>query len=114
LPSMLSHDPEMIRAHANDPLIHYKISARLFLEFQKMRGSLSRSAPQLSVDALLLQGGQDPVASPTGSTRWAREAPPGRLTVRLYPGFLHEVLHESERAKVLADLGEWLNAKLAS
>jgi len=111
LPSMLSHDPEMIHAHANDPLVHYKISARLFLEFQKIRASLARSAPRLSSDALLLQGGNDPVAAPSGATRWAREATPGRLTLRLYPGFLHEVLHETERARVLADLGDWLDLK---
>lgn len=113
LPSMLSHDQEMIRAHANDPLIHYQISARLFLEFQKVRGELARSAADLPVDALLIHGGEDPVASPTGATRWARGAAPGRLTVRLYPGFLHEVLHETDRAKVLADIGEWLDAKVS-
>jgi len=112
LPSMLSRDPEMIFAHANDPLIHYKISARLFLEFTKMRGALARSASRLPIPTLLLQGGDDPISAPAGAARWAREAAPGRLTLHPYPGFLHEVLHEAGRARVLADLADWLEAAL--
>lgn len=112
LPSMLSQDQEMIRAHSHDPLVHYRISARLFLEFQRMRALLSKSAGELPVMTLLLHGDADPISAPAGSARWAREAPAGRLTVRNYPGFLHEVLHEKERASVLADLGDWLEATL--
>ena len=113
LPSMLSHDQEMIRAHANDPLVHYKISARLFLEFQRVRAALARSARELPVNALLIHGAEDPIAAPAGAARWAREAAPGRLTLRIYPGFLHEVMHEADRATVLSDLGDWLDATLA-
>jgi len=109
LPSMLSHDQAMIRDHMNDPLVHYRISARLFLEFQRVRAALTRNAPELPVDTLLLQGGSDPISAPAGATRWARSAAPGRLRLCLYPGFLHEVLHEAERARVLADLGDWLD-----
>ena len=109
LPSMLSSDQEMIRAHASDPLVHYRISARLFLEFQRMRAALSRSAPKLAVDTLIIQGSSDPIAASAGATRWAREATTGRLTLNVYPGFLHEVLHETQRAKVLTDIGDWLD-----
>ena len=109
LPSMLSSDQEMIRAHASDPLVHYQISARLFLEFQRMRAALSRSAPQLAVDTLIIQGSSDPIAASAGATRWAREATTGRLTLNVYPGFLHEVLHETDRARVLTDICDWLD-----
>jgi len=109
LPSMLSSDQEMIRAHASDPLVHYRISARLFLEFQRMRAALSRRAPELAVDTLIIQGASDPIAASAGATRWARGATTGRLTLNVYPGFLHEVLHESERARVLTDICDWLD-----
>lgn len=112
LPSMLSQDQEMVRAHSHDPLVHYRISARLFLEFQRMRALLSKRASELPVLTLLLHGDADPISAPAGSARWAAGAPAGRLTVRVYPGFLHEVLHEKERASVLSDLGDWLEATL--
>ena len=34
------------------------------------------------------------------------------VTIRLYPGGRHEMLNEKERAKVSADLLEWINARI--
>jgi lysophospholipase len=113
LPTMLSHDQEVVRAHAVDPLVHYRISARLFFEFQRMRYALIRSAPKLSVPTLILHGGADPIAAVAGSERWARTAPAGRVTLRVYPGLLHEILNEVERPRVLSDLGGWLEGVMA-
>jgi len=108
LPSMLSHDQAVVREHMDDPLVHYRISARLFYEFQMMRASLQRRAPELKTPTLILHGGDDPIASPEGSERWARLAPPGLVTVRLYPGLFHEVLNEVERDEIIAAMIEWL------
>jgi alpha-beta hydrolase superfamily lysophospholipase len=108
LPSMLSRDPEVVRAHSVDPLVHYKISARLFFEFQRMRMELIRRAGDLPVDTLIIHGGADPISSVVGAQRWAARAPEGRVTCRLYPGLLHEVLNELEREEVMRDVLEWL------
>jgi len=108
LPSMLSHDPEVVREHAIDPLVHYRITARLFLEFQAMRSMLRKRARDLSIPALLLHGGADPIAAPEGTQRWAEAAPPGIVTLRLYPGLYHEVLKEVGREKIIASTIDWL------
>ena len=108
LPSMLSHDPEVVREHAMDPLVHYRISARLFLEFQSMRSSLRKHARELSVPTLLLQGGADPIAAPEGTVQWAKSAPPGIVTLRLYPTLYHEVLKELGRDDIIASMIDWL------
>jgi len=108
LPSMLSHDQAVVREHMEDPLVHYRISARLFYEFQMMRASLQRRAPELKIPTLILHGGDDPIASPEGSERWARLTPPGLVTVRVYPGLFHEVLKEVERDEIIAAMIEWL------
>jgi len=34
------------------------------------------------------------------------------LTVKLYPGGRHEMFNETNRDEVLADLAEWLDARL--
>ncbi|MGE5178977.1 MAG: lysophospholipase [Bacteroidota bacterium] len=109
LPSMLSRDAEIVRAHSLDPLVHYRISARLFFEFQRMRAELVRRAPELPVDTLIIHGGADPISSVVGAQRWAARAPEGRVTCRLYPGLLHEVLNELERVEVMRDVMGWLD-----
>jgi len=109
LPSMLSRDPEIVRAHSIDPLVHYRISARLFFEFQRMRMELIRRAADLPVDTLIIHGGNDPISSVVGAQRWASRAPKGRVTCRLYPGLLHEVLNELERKDVMRDVVGWID-----
>lgn len=113
LPSMLTHDQEIVRIHASDPLVHYKISARLFLEFQAMRASLQRRVKELRTPTLLLHGQSDPIADSRGSEAWAQAAPKGLVTLRLYPGLLHEVLNEVGRAGIIASMIDWLDAKPA-
>jgi alpha-beta hydrolase superfamily lysophospholipase len=108
LPSMLSHDQAVIREHMEDPLVHYRITARLFFEFQMMRAALQRRAPELKVPTLILHGGEDPVAVAAGSERWAQLAPPGMVDVRVYPGLYHEVLNELERDDIIAAMIDWL------
>jgi acylglycerol lipase len=108
LPSMLSHDQAVVREHMEDPLVHYRISARLFYEFQTMRASLQRRAGDLKTPTLILHGGDDAIAAPEGSERWARLAPAGMVTVRVYPGLFHEVLKEVERDEIIASMIEWL------
>lgn len=108
LPSMLSHDAEVVREHAMDPLVHYKISARLFLEFQAMRATLRRRAGDVPIPTLLLHGGADPIADPEGTKRWAEAARTGMVTLRLYPALYHEVLKEVERESIIASMIDWL------
>ena len=106
-PSMLSRDPEVIRAHRADPLVHRRISARFYLEYIRTRTRLSALAPELAVPTLVIQGGDDPVASAAAAGRWAAAAPPGRITFRLYPGLLHEVLNELEGPGILEEAADW-------
>lgn len=108
LPSMLSHDPAMVRAHMDDPLVHYKISARLFFEFNGMRTALLKTAPRLTIPTLILQGGEDPIAAPEGTVRWAGQAPGALVTLRLYPDLYHEVLCEIGRDENIASMIDWL------
>ena len=111
-PSLLSHDPEIIRAHRADPYVHFRISARLFLELQKMRRALAKVAAKHSIPTLLLQGGADPVSSCAGCSLWAKSAKPGLVTYREYPGLLHEVLNEPESAAILDEIVTWLKQVL--
>lgn len=106
-PSLLSRDPEVVRAHRADPLIHHRISARLYIEFLKAQQAAARRAREMTVPTLIIQGERDPVASAPAAERWAAAAPPGRVTFRVWPGCLHEVLNEPEGPRVLEEVAVW-------
>jgi len=107
-PSLLSHDPEIIRAHRADKLVHFRISARLFLEFTRMRRALTSVAATHAIPTLIIQGGADPVTRCTGCAAWAKSAKAGLVTYREYPGLFHEVLNEVEGPAILDDVILWL------
>jgi alpha-beta hydrolase superfamily lysophospholipase len=111
-PSLLSHNPEVVRAHRADPLVHHRVSARLYIEYVRMRGRLSDRAGSLAVPTLVLQGGSDPVASAPAAARFTERAPRGTATMRLYPGLFHEVLNEYEGPAILEEMGAWLEHAL--
>jgi lysophospholipase len=113
-PSLLSHDPEIIRAHRSDPYVHFRISARLFLEFQAMRRALAKVALAHSIPTLLVQGGNDPVTSCLGCAQWAKAAKPGIVTYKEYPGLFHEVLNEPEGGAILDEISAWLTQVLGA
>ena len=108
LPSMLSHDPEVVRAHNEDPLVHYLMSAKLFFEFRGVSDTLRKSAGRLAVPTLILHGTGDVVSSALGSERWARLAPEGMADLRLYPGLYHEILNEPEGPAIAREIAAWL------
>lgn len=114
LPSMLSHDQAIVRAHMEDPLVHYRITARLFLEFQFMRASLMKRVGDLKTPTLVLQGGEDHVADPAGTQKWVKMAPKGLVELRFYPGLYHEVLAEVGRTEIIASLIDWLETPCAA
>src|SRR5262245_47211969 len=111
-PSMLSHDPEVVREHRSDPLVHYRISARLFLEFTATRRALARQARDLPVPTMIIQGTDDPVTRASASARWAAAAGVERVRYREYPGLLHEVLNEPAGPAVVEEIATWLKGVL--
>jgi len=112
-PSLLSHDPEVIRAHRADPLVHFRISARLFLELQRMRRYLAGIAASNTIPTLIVQGGADPVSSCAGCAAWAKSAKDGLVTYREYPGLFHEVLNEPQGPAILDGIIVWLKETLS-
>lgn len=111
--SKISHDPDVVRAYREDPLVHDRITARLarFI-VDGARDALER-AGTLAVPTLLLVAGDDRLVPVAASRRFAQRAPRERIVERVYDGLWHELFNESEpaRGRVFADLGAWLDAR---
>ena len=108
---VLSHDLQVEAAYHNDPLVHYRASVRLYTEILETFAQLPRLLPEIRVPTLVLEAGEDRLAS----TDTVRRLFPliGSQDKRLivYEGYYHEVLNEVERPRVRQDLLDWLRAR---
>lgn len=106
--ALLSRDPQVVEAYRHDPLVHDRISARLYRETIGRGKDLIALAPQLRTPFLLLHGEADGLIDPRGSAQFFRRATGGLGTYRSYPGLYHEIFNEPEREQVFADILDWL------
>ncbi|MEV5650300.1 lysophospholipase [Nocardia sp. NPDC052254] len=107
--AMISRDPEVIRAYDSDPLVHRgKLPARTATEILRGAEFVLGHLDALRVPTLVMHGGDDALAIPTGADRIEAGAAATDLTVLRYPGLYHEIFNEPEQQRVLDDLVRWL------
>ena len=108
----LSRDPEVVKAYQSDPLVHGKISPRLYFDFNEARQRCMRDARQLSVPTLLLQGMADRMVDPKGALEFAASATHGVVRFVTHKETYHEIFNDHGREAVIRDLAAWLDAAL--
>lgn len=114
-PEDLSNDPAEVQAYRDDPLVHDRITPRLFREMQRAMDAAVRDLPRIRVPAALVMiPGADPVVDPP-TTREVAVALRAftSVDVREYPGLFHEPLHDTGRETVSADLLAWVAERIA-
>lgn len=104
----ISHDPAVVRAYMDDPLVSQKVSARWYAEMMKAMKIARREAGSLSVPMLLMQSGADRLVDPSAPARWAAAAPDGHVELVTWDGFYHEMLNEPEKDRVRSRILDWL------
>ena len=104
----LSHDAEVVRLYDNDPLVHDKISACLFVGMYEAGLWALDHAPELARPLLLMHGGADPITSAEASRQFADKAG-CNVTLRIWDGLYHEIHNEPEQAQVFKFMIEWLD-----
>jgi alpha-beta hydrolase superfamily lysophospholipase len=111
--SGLSHDPAVVEAYANDPLVfHNKTPARLAAEMLKTMTKVTDKIGKISLPFIVVQGSQDRIVDPAGATMLYEHAGSTDKTIKVYEGFYHEIHNEPERDKEFKDLEAWLSAHL--
>ena len=109
----ISHDPEVVKAYVNDPLVfHGKTPARLASEMLKGMQRVTAEVDKISLPFITVQGGQDKLVDPAGAQMLYDRAGSKDKTIKVYPGMYHEVFNEPERAVVLKDVETWLAAHI--
>jgi alpha-beta hydrolase superfamily lysophospholipase len=108
----MSRDPEVLAGRSRDPLVHDRISPRLYFAFNEARQRVMRDARRLQVPALLLHGAADRVVEPIGSLEFTAAAPHGMVRLFTYKDGYHEVFNDPTRDQAIKDLLGWLDAVL--
>lgn len=108
-PTFLSHDPKIVQAYRDDPLVHDRICARLG-GFVANEGTRVRErAASWPVRTLLLYAGDDRLVDPAGSEAWSALAPRPLVTSHRFESFYHEIFNEPGAEPVFKALGDWLD-----
>jgi acylglycerol lipase len=107
-PSYLSRTPGVAEAYVADPLVSTTVSARWFTEVVRAQADTLARAPELAVAALVMQSGDDHLADPAATRRWASAAPAHLVEYVEWPGFYHEMFNEPERDQVFKRMEAWL------
>jgi len=111
-PQSLSHDPQVVEAYLADPLVHDRVTARLFTEMTATMQSTLDGAGRLSIPCLVMHGGADPICNPEGSRAFHERLGVADRTLLRYDGFFHEIFNEIGKEKPLADMRDWLLARI--
>jgi alpha-beta hydrolase superfamily lysophospholipase len=104
----LSHDQAVVTAYANDPLVHDKISARLFVTIYESGLWALEHAAEFPLPLLLMHGAADPITSARASQEFARKAG-DKVTIKVWDGLYHEIHNEPEKAEVFKVMLGWLD-----
>ncbi len=107
-PEDLSHDPAVVRGYRADPLVHQRVTPRLFAEVNRAISRAYERADAFRAPVLFLLPGADRIVDTERSLAFSRAVASEDATVRVYPDFFHEVLLERDRRLALEDVKSWL------
>ncbi len=109
--SKFSRDPKVVASIKNDPLVFDgKGPARTASELLGAIETLREKAGEITVPLLSLHGTEDQVTPPTGSAWLVEHVSSKDKTHHAFPGLVHDLVHEPERAQVIEVILAWLDA----
>lgn len=112
-PALLSHDPERVADYQDDPQIFSTMTPRLWHEVSDAADRLFERSDRIAVPLLMLLAGDDRIVDTSRSMELARSLTAEDVTTRVLTGYYHEVLQETDRVAVMAEILDWMEARLS-
>lgn len=106
-PKELTQDANEIKSHNEDPLNHYRISLKLFLEFSEFGLFALRNKHKVNLPVLILHGRKDTITSYRASQEMGRNS--SNISVKIFKNCYHALHHELDRSLVFDSILKWLN-----
>lgn len=109
----LFREPEERRSYDDDPLVHRRISARLWGEMLRNSERLSSGTARVAVPVLVQLPGEDRVVNSAATLRVVERL--GDLAVvREYPDAYHALFHDPRAGEARTDVIHWLEDRLSN
>lgn len=112
-PVDLTRDAAVVRAYEDDPLVHDRMSARLFVDLMAAGAYAIEHAPTFPAPLFLAHGTADRLTAAPATETFAQRMGSG-CTLKLYDGWYHELHHEPEKQTFFDDLAAWMDPILAA
>ena len=106
-PAAVSRIPEVVEAYRTDPLVHSKISSRLYAEWSRAAAENLERAGDIRIPFLILAGSADPLVDPAGSAELHRRSP-AMSELQILDGRYHEPFNDLGSDEVFGLLANWL------
>jgi alpha-beta hydrolase superfamily lysophospholipase len=109
----ISRDPAVRQAYVNDPLVHNKISARLFTHTHLAAEWALAHAQEFPLPLLLIHGSKDGLISVEGTKAFARQLN-NNAVLRVFEGMYHETHNDIGKEAVIKMIIQWLDDQLVA
>jgi acylglycerol lipase len=105
-PGSVSKLPEVVEAYRTDPLVHNRISSRMYTEWLSATADIFERAVQIRIPFLILAGTADPLIDPQGS-RVLNEKTSSISELHLLEGRYHEPFNDVGSEEVFQLIADW-------
>jgi acylglycerol lipase len=113
LSNQISRDPEVVKAYDEDPLVLKEFTLKLMGEvFITGVGWLLNNMGTYHYPCLILHGSDDQLVPSEVSRNLFENISSTDKQIKIYQGLYHEILNEPEKEIVLADIHEWIEARI--
>lgn len=110
-PEQVSHEIKVVQEYATDPLIHRRITPRLYLAMERAAEYAMNHAEQITIPTLLMHGGSDTLLSPVATSEIAAKM--HHSTYVEWGELYHELHNEAKSNEVFNTIVNWLNVNIA-
>lgn len=107
-PETLSRDPAQVRAYADDPLVHDRITSRLYTEWLGAAADADRRAAELHTPFFLSLGDADRLIDHRAALAFAERAVNAPREVHVWEGRYHEPFNDLGSEEVFDAIAAWL------
>jgi alpha-beta hydrolase superfamily lysophospholipase len=108
-----SRDPKVVEAMNNDPLIAHEVQpTQTIAELVRADERLKQEFSLITLPVLILHGSADKAAKPSGSQHFYDTVGSNDKTLKLYEGYVHDLLNDIDKEVVLADIDQWIDARI--
>jgi len=96
-----------------DPLLADEVQpTRTVAALVRADERLKKEFPKIILPVLILHGTADKATRPSGSQEFFDRTGSKDKTLKLYEGHFHDLLNDYDKETVMADIKEWIGARL--